>query len=200
MASRPGLPSLAIVNMGGDVRRPQFWALASDAADAAFVHQIAVQLDPAEARWVTARALSRLAACRARSWYWGWPTPPATRSSPSSRTTVRPTRCASIADAVHDASSGLLDTRAAGADRALLLYHTGELRLRAEVYVREYDHILVFSPPHPQGLEVLKLGLDDGNVVDWLVAGKTLWLHTQDRRNEKQPGNFFWSLDLSAVL
>ena len=199
VASRPGLPSLAIVNMGGDVRRPQFWALASDAADAAFVHQIPVQLDPAEARWATARAIE--AGCL--------PGPLvalglAYATGDTFQSVVTYDRAThqvrKLADAVHDASSGLLDTRAAGADRALLLYHTGELRLRAEVYVREYDHILVFSPPHPQGLEVLKLGLDDGNVVDWLVAGKTLWLHTQDRRNEKQPGNFFWSLDLSAVL
>jgi hypothetical protein len=202
VASRPGLPPLAIVNMGGDVRRPQFWELASD-GDATFVRQIPVQLDAAEGKWVTARAIE--AGCL--------PGPLvalglAYATGDTFQSVVTYDRAThqvrKLADAVYDASTGhpdsLLDTRAAGADRALLLYHTGELRLRAEVYLREYDHILVFSPQHPQGLEVLKLGLDDGNVVDWLVAGKTLWLHTQDRRNEKQPGNFFWSLDLSAVL
>jgi hypothetical protein len=203
VASRPGMAPLGIVNMGGDVRRPQFWELASDAADAAFVRQVPVQLDPAEGKWVTARAVE--AGCL--------PGPLvalglAYAAGDTFQSVVvydRSTRqVRKLADAVYDASTGhpdsLLDTRAAGADRALLLYHAGELRLRAEVYLREYDHILVFSPQHPQGVEVLKLGLDDGNVVDWLVVGKTLWLHTQDRRDDRQPGTFFWSLDLSAVL
>ncbi len=203
VASRPALAPLGIVNLGGDVRRPQFWELASDAADATFVRQVPVQLDPAEGKWVTARVIE--AGCL--------PGPLlalglAYATGDTSQSVVTYDRTShqvrKLADAVYDASTGhpdsLLDTRAAGADRALLLYHTGELRLRAEVYLREYDHVLVFSPQHPQGLEVLKLGLDDGNVVDWLVVGKTLWLHTQDRRNDGQPGNFFWSLDLSAVL
>ncbi len=46
---------------------------------------------------------------------------------------------------------------------------------------------------------MLKLGLDDGNVADGRIVGRTLWLRTEDRRNEKQPGRFVWSLDLSAV-
>ncbi len=199
---RPGLAPLGIVNIGGDVRRPQFWELASD-ADPQFVRQVPVALDPAEGKWVTARAIE--AGCLPGPLlalglaYATGDTFQSVLVYDRSTHQVR-----KIADAVYDASSGhadsLLDTRDAGPDRTLLLYHTGELRLRAEVYLREYDHVVVFAPQHPQGIEVLKLGLDDGNVVDWLLAGKTLWLHTQDRRNEKQPGNFFWSLDLSSVL
>jgi hypothetical protein len=202
VAGRPGLPALGIVNIGGDVRRPQFWELASD-SDPSFVRQTPVSLDPGEAKWVTARATQ--AGCL--------PGPLvalglAYATGDTYQSVVvydRNTHLVrKLSDAVYDASTGhpdsLLDTRAAGPDRTLLMYHTGELRLRAEVYLREHDHIVAFSPQHPQGLEVLKLGLDDGNVVDWLVVDKTLWLHTQDRRNEKQPGNFFWSLDLSSVL
>jgi len=202
VASRAGAPALGIVNMGGDLRRPQFWDLASD-ADPKFVRQFPVKLDPAESTWVSARVIE--AGCL--------PGPLvalglayATGDTYQSVLVYdRATHTArKLADAVYDASSGhadsLLATRDAGPDRTLLMFHTGELRLRAEVYVREYDHVMVFSPQHPQGLEVLKLGLDDGNVVEWMVLGKKLYLQTQDRRNDKQPANFIWSLDLSSVL
>jgi len=202
VASKPGLPALGIVNLGGELRRPQFWELASD-ADPSFVRQIPVSLDPAEASWSTARATQ--AGCLPGPLvalglaYATGDTYQSVLVYDRADHSVR-----KLSDAVYDASSGhpdsLLDTRAAGTDRALLLFHTGELRLRAEVYLREYDHVLVFSPRHPRGLEVLKLGLDDGNVVEWLVLDKTLWLHAQDRRNENQPANFFWSLDLTSVL
>ncbi len=202
IAARPGLPPLGIVNLGGDIRRPQFWELASD-ADPKFVRQVPVTLDPAQDKWVTARAIE--AGCLPGPLValgLAYATDDTFQSVVVYDRATRQVR--KLADAVYDASSGhadsLLDTRDAGADRTLLLFHTGELRLRAEVYLREHDHIVVFSPRHPQGLEVLKLGLDDGNVVDWRLAGTTLWLHTQDRRNEKQPGKFFWSLDLAAVL
>jgi len=202
VASRPGLPALGIVNMGGDLRRPQFWELASD-ADPKFVRQVPAKLDPAESTWVSARVIE--AGCL--------PGPllalgVAYATSDTFQSVLVYDRAShatrKLADAVYDASSGhadsLLATRDAGPDRALLLFHTGELRLRAEVYLREYDHVQVFSPQHPQGVEVLKLGLDDGNVVDWMIVGKKLWLRTQDRRNDTQPANFIWSLDLSSVL
>jgi hypothetical protein len=59
---------------------------------------------------------------------------------------------------------------------------------------------MLFSPQHPQGLEVIKLGLDDGNVIDWTVIDKTLWLRTRDRRNDELPDGMVWSLDLSSVF
>jgi hypothetical protein len=202
VASRSGLAPLGIVNVGGDVRRPQFWELASD-TDPSFVRQIPVQIDPAEKGWITARAID--AGCLpgplvalGLAYSTGRPFQSVVVYDRGTREVRK------IADAVYDGSSGspdsLLATLDAGPDQVLLLYHTDQLRLRAEVYVRQYDHILVFSPRHPQGTEVLKLGLDDGNVVDWVVVGKTLWLHTYDRRNDKHPDGFFWSLDLSAVL
>lgn len=200
--SRAELPALGIVNIGADVRRPVFWELASD-ANPAFVRQIPVRLDPAESTWTSARAVQ--AGCL--------PGPLlalglACATSDTFQSVVVYDRAThevhKLADAVYDASSGrpdsLLATRDAGPEHSLLLFHTVELRLRAEVYVREFDHVRVYSPRHPQGLEVLKLGLDDGNVVDWLIKDKTLWLRTQDRRDDKQPGDFVWSLDLSSVL
>lgn len=202
IASRPGLAPLGIVNIGGDVRRPQFWELASD-TDPSFVRQIPLQLDPAEKGWITATSvdvgcLPGPLVALGLAYSTGRPFQSVVVYNRQTRETRK------ISDAVYDGLSGspenLLATLEAGPDQALLLYCTDELRLRAEVYVRKYDHILVFSPQHPQGIEVLKLGLDDGNVIDWAVVGKTLWLHTYDRRNDKQPDGLFWSLDLSAVL
>ena len=80
---------------------------------------------------------------------------------------------------------------------ALVLFHTEELRLKAEVYVRKYDHLMLFSDRFPQGLEVLKLGLDDGNVRRWAMNGPTLWLDTVDLRTNK---TFVWTLDLSQLI
>jgi hypothetical protein len=206
--SRDGLPPLAIVN-GGEVARPRFWELASDAADAAFVREIPVQLDPAEKSWIVAGA--RDVGCLPGPWLTlglGYSTGrPFEYIALYNRETHQVRKIADAVSAgysVYDDSSGhsdsLLETRPAGPDRALLLYHTDQLRLRAEVYVRKYDHIMLFSPRHPQGLEVIKLGLDDGNVTDWTVIDKTLWLRTRDRRNDKQPDGMVWSLDLSSVF
>lgn len=90
------------------------------------------------------------------------------------------------------------ETLAVSPTAKLVNYRTGLIRLGAENYVNRYNHILLFSPSHPQGLEVIKLGLDDGNLREWAMQGKTLWLRTHDKR--KQPQDFVWSLDLQRVL
>ena len=72
------------------------------------------------------------------------------------------------------------------------------LAISAENYVYQDDHVVLFSLRHPQGLEILKLNIDNGNVRAWAVQGKSLWLQTLDRR--KKPVDFSWSLDLSKVL
>lgn len=203
--SRDGLPPLAIVN-GGEVARPRFWELASDAADAAFVREIPVQLDPAEKSWIYASAVN--VGCLPRPLLalgLTYASPSTGRPAQAIMVYDRKTHQArKISDAVYDGLSdshnNLLATLAAGSESSLLLFCTDELRLRAEVYARKHDHIMVFSPKHPQGIEVLTLGLDDGNVTDWRIVDKTLWLHTLDRRNDKQPEGMIWSLDLSSVL
>jgi len=92
------------------------------------------------------------------------------------------------------------DTHQVGPDAALVLFHTDKLLLGAERYANGFDHLMLFSPRHPQGLEVLKLGIDDGNVLRWGLVGKTLWLQTADPRGRGTPVSFTWSLDLSRVL
>jgi len=101
-----------------------------------------------------------------------------------------------------DMSSGppfiSFETLAATTDAMLVLFHTGRIRLAAEDYTYQNDHVLLFSHSQPLGLEVIKLGIDDGNVRAWAMQGKTLWLQTQDKR--KKLKDFYWSLDLTKVL
>lgn len=202
IASRAGVPPLGIVNVGGQVRRPEFWELKSD-AEPAFVHKRAVQLDPRQDSWASARVF-QIACLPGRQLAVGLVYAEARPTQTLLAYDTAGNTFRKVAEIVYDSSSGspasLFDTLPAGPEATLLVYHTGEIRLKAEVYVREHDHVLVFSPKHPQGLEVLALGLDDGNVARWALSGKTLWLETQDRRDAKQPRQFFWSLDLSAVL
>ena len=81
----------------------------------------------------------------------------------------------------------------------LVAYRTDKVRLAPERYVNRFDHLLLFSPRHPDGLEVARIGIDDGNVRDWRFAAGKLWLQTSDDRGDA-PKAFNWSLDLSRVL
>lgn len=110
-------------------------------------------------------------------------------------------RFKSLGPAELDTSHGLpfriFETWPVATHAALVLFHTDQQRLKAEVYANQYDHLVLFSDRHPQGLQVLKLGLDDGNVRRWAMHGKTLWLDTVDLRTN---ATFVWSLDLSRVI
>jgi len=101
-----------------------------------------------------------------------------------------------------DMSSGppftSFETLAATPEAMLILYHTGLIRLSAENYAYQDDHVVLFSQRLPQGLEILKLSIENGNVRAWAMQGKSLWLETQDRR--KKTVDFSWSLDLGKVL
>jgi len=95
--------------------------------------------------------------------------------------------------------SRFLDNLQLTPDAVLAVYRTDSVRLGAERYVNRFDHLVLFSPRHPTGLEVAQIGIDDGNVRDWHFARGKLWLHTSDDRGDA-PRTFDWSLDLSHVL
>jgi hypothetical protein len=58
---------------------------------------------------------------------------------------------------------------------------------------------IVVSPRHPDGLEIARIGIDDGNVRGWRFSGHKLWLQTSDDRGDAAR-RFVWSLDLTGVL
>jgi hypothetical protein len=92
-----------------------------------------------------------------------------------------------------------LDSLQVSPDAVLVVYRTDRVRLAAERYVNRYDHLLLFSPRHPDGLEIARLGIDDGNLRAWRLVGNKLWLQTFDTRGDA-PREFAWSLDLARVL
>lgn len=202
VAAHGALPALALVNISDLHSRLEIWELGTGAAPA-FLRQRPLQIDPGQKTWGASRALD--AGCLpgdrlAIGLYYADPrTQHALFVYDIAANAFR-----KIGDAVLDSSSGaperMFETWPVTRDSAMVLWHTGQLRVRAEVYVRERDHLLLFSPRHPQGLEVLSLGLDDGNVERWAMVGHTLWIETVDARNIEKPVSFVWSLDLTKAL
>ncbi|WP_158972710.1 hypothetical protein [Paraglaciecola sp. L3A3] len=84
--------------------------------------------------------------------------------------------------------------------QSLVLYYSTTQRQSAEIYHNNYNHILLFNEQYPDGLELLKLGIDNGNITKWRVLDNTLFLHTLDNRNPKNPVVKNWSLDISQLL
>ena len=85
-------------------------------------------------------------------------------------------------------------------DATLLVYYTDKKRKAAEIYHNYYHHIVFFDGANKDGLELIKLGIDTGNVVDWKVIDKKLFLKTMDNRDPKSPRVGYWSLDLSQLI
>jgi len=198
VAAQGAQPPLAVVNVAEPRARVEIWEIDGDGG---FRQKRALKIDPAQEGWIISSAFE--VGCLPRGQlaislihYQPRPVPTLYTYDIGANTFRK------VSDLVYDSSSGapdsLFNLLPAGSDAAVLLFHTGEIRLKAERYVREYDHVMLFSPRHPQGLEVLKLGLDDGNVASWFVTAKTLWLETEDRRDPKLPRRF-WSLDLSSA-
>ena len=88
----------------------------------------------------------------------------------------------------------------ASRDSTLVLWRSGHVPLGAWGDVARHDHVLLFTPSERDGLEVLTLALDDGNIRSWGMHGTTLWLETIDGRLRPSPRSFAWSLDLGALL
>ncbi len=82
----------------------------------------------------------------------------------------------------------------------LITYYSDTQRKSAEIYHNYYNNIVLFSDKYPQGIEILKLSIDDGNIKDWNVIDKKLVLHAIDNRDHNNPKPYFWSLDLSKIL
>jgi hypothetical protein len=195
-----GQPALAVLASADEKQSAQVWELSND-KPARFVKQRPVALDPAQASWFGAYplAVSCLPGQQAVMAV-GYHDP-------------RPQQALFIYDTASnqfrridliapDYSTGppfvFFETLVATPEAMLVAYHTDLIRLSAGSYVYQYDHVLLFSARHPQGLEALKLDIDDDNVRAWAMQGNTLWLQTADKR--KKAWDFTWSLDLGHVL
>ena len=203
VAAHGGQPPLGIVNSSGETIRTAVWEITGDADKPAFVRQRSLSIDPAQASWGGFKTLDLACLPGDRLVFGLYYLGPNTRHQVTVYDVAR-NSFRKLGEAVRDNSGGapgrLFETWPLAPDTALVLWHSGDLRVQAEVYVREYDHLTLFSPRHPDGLEVLKLGLDDGNVERWTMVGHVLWLETVDARDIRKPAAFVWSLDLSKLL
>lgn len=99
-----------------------------------------------------------------------------------------------------DDPDAYFEARPLAANAAVLRYDTDQVRLAPERYANTRSHWQLFSARHPDGIEVLNLGIDDGSVRRWAVVGTTLWLELFDPRDAASTPAKFKTLDLSKVL
>lgn len=198
-----GLPPLLLLNVSKGGPHVEGWELAAGASPA-FVRQRPLALDPAQSQW--AGYLVEQVAClpQQRQLLALYYAQPAARQGLYLHD-ARSGRFTRIAERIErDQWQGLppryLDLLPAGRDAMLVLYHSDAQRLAAEVNVNRLDHVLLFSPRHPQGLEVLTLAVDKGNLRRWAMVGSTLWIEAVDPRERGKPLTYIWSLDLARVL
>lgn len=88
----------------------------------------------------------------------------------------------------------------AGPDAVLVRWHCGRVRLGQWGDVAREDRVVLFTPRERDGLPVLTLALDDGNIRSWALGGTTLWLQAIDGRPRPAPREHVWSLALGAAL
>jgi hypothetical protein len=199
VAAHASRPPLALVNISDLHSHLEIWELAADGTPS-FVRQRTLQIDPEQAGWGASRALDVACLPGDRLAIGLYYADPRTRHALFIYD-ITANAFHKIGDAVPANGSGpLFEVRPVGGDSAMVLWHAGEVRVQAEVYVHDHVHLMLVSPRHPQGLEVLALGLDDGNVERWALVGHTLWLDAIDARDMAKPAKFVWSLDLARVL
>ncbi len=64
-------------------------------------------------------------------------------------------------------------------------------REKAEFYHNYYQHIMLFNKTYPQGIEIVKLGINDGILLEWAVKKHVLYMNTYDNRKIKNPEKEF---------
>lgn len=196
-----GQPGLAVVNTYEPERRTQLWQL--DAREARrFDKQRAATFDPAQARWLMYSAEAVLALPgRQVLIQLKYHRPQATDGL--FVYDAEADRVRSLGNVEPDWSRGLpfrfVDSLQLRPDALLVRYQTEKERLGPQRYVNHYEHLVLFSPRHRDGLELVKLGLDDGSVRRWGFSGSKLWLQTADDR-AAPPREAVWSLDLARAL
>lgn len=197
-------PPLAVLASADEKKHVQVWELSRE-QPARFLEQRPVVLDPAQASWILAY-------------------PVAATCLPAGRVAMaigyhdpRKQEALYVYDAAANQFSRVaviepersmpppftsFEVLAASPGVTLVLYHTGAIRLGADNFAYQLDHIRLFSARYPQGLEIVTLDVNDGNVRAWAMQGTTLWLQSEDKRKDKLKNkpSFIWSLDISKVL
>jgi hypothetical protein len=197
-----GQPGVAIVNIYDPKRQTQLWQMASH-DDTHFGARRAAQFSPDQGKWVAfdAETVMTLPAGQVLIHLtYDRPIP----TDGLFVYDIAADHLRLLAEGVTpDWAQGLpfkfIDSLQAAPEAVLVLFHSDKERLGPQRYVNRVDHLVLFSSAHRNGVTVLTLGLDDGNVRQWGLVGKTLWLRTSDDRSAK-PREAVWSLDLAKLF
>jgi hypothetical protein len=197
-----GHPGVAVVNIYEPKRQTQLWQMAPH-DDTHFASRRAAQFSPDQAKWVAFDAETVMALPAGKVLIhltYDKPVP----TDGLFVYDIAADHLRLLAEGVTpDWSQGLpfrfIDTLQVTPDAILVLFHSDKDRLGPQRFVNHLDHLVLFSSAHRDGLPVLTLSLEDGNVRQWGLVGKTLWLKTADARSAK-PRDATWSLDLAKAL
>lgn len=197
-----GHPGVAVVNIYDPRRETQLWQMAPH-DDTRFDTRRAARFSPDQGKWVAfdAESVTALPAGQLLIHLtYDRPIP----TDGLFVYDIATDRLRLLAEGVTpDWSQGLpfrfVDTLQVTPDAVLVLFHSDKERLGPQRYVNRTDHLVLFSSAQRDGVAVLTLGIDDGNVRQWGLVGKTLWLKTSDDRGAK-PREAIWSLDLAKLL
>ena len=193
-----GRPPLAIVNTYEMPRRCTLWEL--DAQAARFVRERPLAFDAKQSAWLMFSAASVLALPDDQVLIHLCARQPRVADLLFVHDGAAPRLVAGIEpDASSGPPFGYVESLQVAPDAVLVLYRTGNERIGPQRYVNHHDHVLLFSPRHRDGVEILTLGIDDGAIRAWGMAGRTLWLEASDDRGEAPRGSV-WSLDLRRLL
>ena len=197
-----GQPAIAVVNTyGDDDRKTTLWQL--DPKDPSRLgKQRGAPFDAAQSKWImySAGAVIALPANQLLI-HLGYHQP--RKVDGLFVYDIAADRMRSLGEVQPDWSQGLpfrfVDTLQVAPDALLVRYQTENERLGPQRYVNHFEHLVLFSPRHRDGLEIVTLGLDDGSIRRWGMADGKLWLQTSDDRTAP-PRGFVWSLDLGKVI
>ena len=196
-----GQPAVALVNTYGAKQSTGFWEV-QPGTPARFGKARTSTIDPAQSKWIMWSSEGVLALPSGRILFhlkYHDPRP----VDALFLYDIATDRVRRFADVTPDWPRGLplqyLASLQVRPDTVLVRYGSDKERIGPQRYVNHFDHLVLFSPRHPDGLEIATAGLDDGSVRRWGVIGSRLWLETGDDR-ANPPRSHVWSLDLTPVL
>ncbi|MCP4524118.1 MAG: hypothetical protein GY828_07920 [Candidatus Gracilibacteria bacterium] len=92
------------------------------------------------------------------------------------------------------------DTLKIDEKNTLVFFTSDQKRERAEMYFNYYNYIYLFSQKYPEGIQIAKIGIDEGNIQEWGIDDKNLFLENADRRKVGNHKEYFMKIDLKKYL
>ena len=102
--------------------------------------------------------------------------------------------------AAHSTDFEYFEAKPISADTGIVLFYSNRVRAAAEIYHNYTNHLMLVSPKYPTGAELIKLGIDIGNIKEWDLYNRSIYMKTIDGRTSNVPREGQWLLDISSML